>query len=108
MKDTNAEMIKLARYANAYHNEFDASRERTLKTMDKARRYDQLYHDGYSIGAAGGSIDGEVELVEENGKMIPRNQHRNFKQGYKKGLEAFKLRLATTQKIDQSDIHKSR
>ena len=50
----------------------------------------------------------EIELVEENGKMIPKNQHRNFKQGYKKGLETFKLRLSTTQKVDQSDIHKSR
>lgn len=108
MKDSKAEIIKLARQANVYHPDYVAGKERTLKTMDKTKRYNQLYHDGYSIGAVGGSIDGEVELVEENGKMIPKNQHRNFKQGYKKGLETFKLRLSTTQKVDQSDIHKNR
>jgi hypothetical protein len=108
MKDSREEMINLARKAKIYHDEYDAGRERTLKTMDKARRYDQLYHDGYSLGAAGGSIDGETELVEENGKMIPKKEHRNFKAGYKKGLEIFKLRIGVAKNNVQNDIHRSR
>ena len=108
MKDSKDEMIKLARYSNTHVADYDAAKERTLKTMDKFRRYDQLYHDGYTLGANGGIIDNEVDLVEENGKMIPKNQHRNFKAGYKKGLEVYKIRLAANQSYGQDDSHKTR
>ena len=108
MKDSNAEMIKLARSGNMYHDEYEASKERTLKSMDKVRRYDQLYHDGYSLGASGGVLDDQTELVEENGKMIPKKDHRNFKAGYKKGLEVFKIRVNALKNNNQGDIHKTR
>ena len=107
MKDSKAEIMKLARQANVYHQEYEAGKERTLKTMDKTRRYDQLYHEGYSLGRVGASTENETQLVEENGKMIPKNQHRNFKQGYKNGLKIFKENLAASLSIDQS-THKNR
>ncbi len=61
----------------------------TLKSYDKLKRYNELYEEGMQFGMAGDSIDNETELVDENGKMIPKNTHRNFLAGYKEGLKHF-------------------
>ena len=67
--------------------------QNTLKSFDKVRQNNKLYKEGMALGASGGDIDMANDLVIENGVTIPKKEHRNFKAGYKRGLEIFKAQL---------------
>ena len=75
--------------------------QNTLKTLDKTRQNNNLYKEGMALGANGGDIDTANDLVVENGVTIQKKEHRNFKAGYKRGLEIFKAQLDST--IDQGE-----
>lgn len=108
MKDREKEIISLANKKKLYGPESDASHERTLKTLDKVKRNDQLFHEGYSLGANNSDISKKIELVEENGKMIPKNKHRNFMAGYKSGLEAFRNGLSSLMTVNKNKSNNGR
>ena len=85
--------VRKAKEFNSISFEKQIRDERTLKTFAKARRNNQLYQEGYSLGVRGGELESATELVEENGQMIPKCEHRNFKAGYKKGLEQLQANI---------------
>lgn len=88
MKNRNDEIIKLARGTNLHFDEYQASKERTLKTNAKIARNRKLYLDGYSKGLQGISLESFTDLIEKDNEMIQRKDHPNFKAGYNAGCEA--------------------
>ncbi len=85
--------LRMAKEYNniAFNNEI--GEKNTLKTFNKIRENNKLYQEGMALGANGGNLEEATELVEENGIEIPKKEHRNFKAGYKRGLEIFKNNL---------------
>ena len=78
---------KAARKARMEHDLYDASFERKLKTDAKVANNRKLYLDGYRKGLQEVPLESFSDLVEENGKMVQRKDHRSFKAGYLRGLE---------------------
>lgn len=87
--------IRIAKEYNEIALSSEIGHMNTLKSYDKVKRYNDLYQEGYSIGLKGGSIDNELDLVEQNGEMVPKKEHRNFKHGYEAGLKELKTQLET-------------
>ena len=79
--------------------------ERTLKTMNKVRENNRLYNEGKKLALAGGDINTAIELVEENGKMISKKDHRNFKAGYMEGLRLVKEQIGY---VSENENNKTR
>ena len=94
MEIDSRKIAKYVREANIHHDEYDASHERTLKTNAKLASNQKLYLDGYAKGLKGVPLDSFTDLVEENGRLIQRKDHRNFKAGYARGLEELQNQLA--------------
>ena len=84
---------KLARQTTMHFDEYEASKERTLKSNAKVAANQKLYLDGYAKGLKGVPLESFTDLVEENGKIIQRKDHRNFKAGYARGLQELKNQL---------------
>ena len=95
MEIDKRKITKMAREANMHHDEYTASMERTLKTNAKVAANQKLYLDGYSKGLKGVPLESFTDLVEENGKIIQRKDHRNFRAGYLHGLEELKNQVKT-------------
>ena len=85
--------VRMAKDFNGIAFSSEMGLRNTEATNDKARRYNKLFQEGYSIGLKGGNIDNELDLVEQNGEMIPKKEHRNFKHGYEAGLKELKAQL---------------
>ena len=93
MKVSKEKIAKLARESLLHHDDYTAAKERTLKSNAKVAAYNKLYWDGYRKALIDVPLESFTDLVEENGEMIPRKNHRNFKAGYKAGLEKKKAEL---------------
>ena len=78
---------KYARKARLNHDIYETSVERTLKTASKVASNRKLYLDGYSKGLQEVPLESFSDLIEENGKMVQRKDHRSFKAGYLRGYE---------------------
>ena len=87
MKERKEKIAKLARETTLNYGDFLASKERTLKTYNTVKNYRVLFLDGYRKGLQNAPLENFTDLVEENGKMVQRKNHRSFLGGYKKGLE---------------------
>ena len=94
MEIDSRKVAKLVREANIHHDEYDASMERTLKTNAKVASNQKLYLDGYSKGLKGVPLESFTDLVEENGKIIQRKDHRNFKAGYARGQQELENQMS--------------
>ena len=93
MKIDERRIAREVRDANIHFDEYEASKERTLKTNAKVARNNKLYLDGYRKGLLGVPLESFSDLVEENGKLVQRKDHRNFKAGYARGAEELALQL---------------
>lgn len=85
-------MTRSARRARLYHDEYDASIERSLKTNAIVAANRKLYQDGYDKGLKAVPLENFSDLVEQNGKMVQRKDHRSFKAGYLRGYEELIIR----------------
>lgn len=85
-------MVRAARKARLHHDEFEASVERSLQTNAKIAANRKLYQDGYDKGIKAIPLDNFSDLVEQNGKMVQRKDHRSFKAGYLRGYEELIIR----------------
>ena len=85
---TDKERIaKLAKESTLNYGEFLASKERTLKTNAKIAANRKLYLDGLRKALQNVPLESFTDLVDENGVMVQRQEHRSFKAGYKAGME---------------------
>ena len=81
-----------ARIAKEFGRNFENNEKghlNTLATYSKLNRYNKLYEEGFSLGRIGSNIEDRIELVEQNGEMVPKKNHRNFLAGYREGLKYY-------------------
>lgn len=102
MKDRNEELIKIARDGNRYTNDYNESKDRTLRQLHNARLRNTLYQEGYRLGVNGGNIDDVTDTFEIDGKVMKKNTDGSFKAGYSAGLNDLKA------KIKNEEFHKTR
>ena len=102
MKSQERQSQKTAKEALIHFDVSEAARERTLKANAKLAANQKLYLDGYRKGLLGVPLESFTDLVEENGKMIQRKDHRNFKAGYLQGCKE----LAS--KVEENNNHMTR
>lgn len=86
MKDEQRQVRKSASQARLHFDEHEASMERRLKADAKMAANQKLYLDGYRKALLGVPLESFTDLVEENGVMVQRKDHRNFKAGYTNGV----------------------
>ena len=99
MKNQKGEIIKTVKGANMHFDEYEAAKERKLASFNKSRENNKLYLEGYSAGLKGElPLESFVELIPENGKMVQKKDHRNFKAGYIRGQEEVNAKLNNSHK----------
>lgn len=83
--------------------DMDAGLDNKIRANVKNRRNNELYNEGFKAGINGMlELEDFVELVEENDKMVPKKDHRNFKAGFANGRSQLEF------EINRDGSHRSR